>query len=63
MIFCILWIYNPFSKYSCQKMNHRSIIRASYIQNYSILSMASTNKQNNSEYDYSGLFVDDEELS
>ena len=44
-------------------MNHRSIIRASYIQNYFILSMASTNKQNNSEYDYSGLFVDDDELS
>jgi len=44
-------------------MNHRSIIRASYIQNYSILTMTSTNKRNNSEYDYSGLFVDDEELA
>ncbi len=43
-------------------MNDRSIIRAAYIQNNDILFMKSINKHKDSPYDYSGLFIDDEEL-
>ena len=43
-------------------MNNRSIIRAAYIQNNHNLNMKSINKHKHSEYDYSGLFIDDEEL-
>ena len=43
-------------------MNNRSIIRAAYIQNNHNLNMKSINKHNDSIYDYSGLFIDDEEL-
>jgi hypothetical protein len=43
-------------------MNNRSIIRAAYIQNNHNLNMKSINKHKHSEYDYSGLFIDDDEL-
>ena len=43
-------------------MNNRSIIRAAYIQNNNIQYMKSINKHKDSTYDYSGLFIDDEEL-
>ena len=42
-------------------MNHRQIVRAAYIQNSPILCMT-TNQNNDSTYDYSGLFIDDEEF-
>ena len=44
-------------------MNNRSIIRVVYIENNHILFMKSINNHNYSIYDYSGLFIDDEELS
>ena len=50
------------AKIFCVKMDNRSIIRAAYIQNSHILNMKSINKHKNSEYDYSGLFIDDDEL-
>ena len=43
-------------------MNNRSIIRAAYIQNNHSLNMKSIYKHKHSEYDYSGLFIDDDEL-
>ena len=43
-------------------MNNRSIIRVAYIQNHHKQIMKSINKHKNSEYDYSGLFIDDDEL-
>ena len=43
-------------------MNNRSIIRVAYIQNYHMLIMTSINNHNDPTYDYSGLFIDDEEL-
>ena len=43
-------------------MNNRSIIRVVYIENNHILFMKSINKHKDSTYDYSGLFIDDEEL-
>ena len=43
-------------------MNNRSIIRAAYIQNNNIQYMKSINKHKDSTYDYSGLFIDDEDL-
>jgi hypothetical protein len=46
----------------CVKIDNRSIIRAAYIQNYHIPTMKSISKHNDSIYDYSGLFIDDEEL-
>ena len=68
MIFCV----DPIGKFNfitntvflnyVKKMNDRSIIRAAYIQNSHILNMKSINKHKNSEYDYSGLFIDDDEL-
>jgi len=42
-------------------MNNRSIIRAAYIQN-SLTPYMKTNQNNDSIYDYSGLFIDDEEF-
>ena len=57
LLFCIfLLIVRAF------EMNDRSIIRAAYIQNNDILFMKSINKHKDSTYDYSGLFIDDEEL-
>ena len=68
MIFCV----DPIGKFNfitntvflnyVKKMNDRSIIRAAYIQNNKILFMKSINKHKDSTYDYSGLFIDDEEL-
>ena len=43
-------------------MNDRSIIRATYIQNYNNRNMKSIIKDSDSTYDYSGLFIDDEEF-
>ena len=42
-------------------MNNRSIVRVAYIQNSLTLYMK-TNQNNDSIYDYSGLFIDDEEF-
>jgi len=42
-------------------MNNRSIVRAVYIQKILLLYMK-TIPNNDSTYDYSGLFIDDDEL-
>ncbi len=41
---------------------YRSIIRAAYIQNCHSQYMKLIIKDSNSIYDYSGLFIDDEDL-
>ena len=57
ILFCIFFlIVRAF------EMNNRSIIRAPYIQYYLTLIMKSINKRKDQTYDYSGLFIDDEEL-
>ena len=43
-------------------MNHGSIIRVAYIQNYIILNMKLITKHDDSAYDYSGLLIDDEDF-
>jgi len=42
-------------------MNNRSIVRVAYIQN-SLIQCMKTTPNNDTTYDYSGLFIDDEEL-
>jgi hypothetical protein len=43
-------------------MDDRSIVRVTYIQNHSIENMKSMIKHDDSTYDYSGLFIDDEDF-
>ena len=50
------------AKIFCVKIDNRSIIRAAYIQNQDVGIMKSINKNKDPTYDYSGLFIDDEEL-